>query len=179
MKYVALLRGINAGGNRKVPMADLRQTFTDMGFTDVSTYINSGNVVFSAQAEPSAEIIRKKLEATFQFEIPLLVLSAEHIRRIAEAIPKDWQNDTVQKSDVIYLFSDIDSPDVMDKIGYKPDLEMVHYVPGALITNVTRKNQPKSSLVKLIGTPLYQYMTVRNVNTARKLATLVSGDTQR
>ena len=174
MKYVALLRGINAGGNRRVPMAELRQIFTDMGFTDVTTYINSGNVVFSAQSKPSAEVIRKKLEATFQFEIPLLVLSAEHIRRIAEAIPKEWQNDTVQKSDVIYLFPDVDSPDVMDKFGYRPEFETIHYVPGALITNVTRKNQPKSSLVKLIGTPLYGYMTVRNVNTARKLAELVA-----
>ena len=179
MKYVALLRGINAGGNRRVPMAELRQIFADMGFTDVTTYINSGNVVFSARSEPSAGVIREKLETVFGFEIPLLVLSAEHIRRIAEAIPKEWQNDTVQKSDVIYLFPDVDSPDVMDKFGYRPEFETIHYVPGALITNVTRKNQPKSSLVKLIGTPLYGYMTVRNVNTARKLATLVSGDAQR
>ncbi|MFZ1458949.1 MAG: DUF1697 domain-containing protein [Candidatus Saccharimonadales bacterium] len=173
MKYVALLRGINAGGNRRVPMAELREIFTDMGFTDVTTYINSGNVVFSAQSKPSAEVIRKKLEATFQFEIPLLVLSAEHIRRIAEAIPKEWQNDTVQKSDVIYLFPDIDSPDIINSIGYRPEFETIHYVSGALISNGTRENRPKSSLVKLIGTPLYRRMTIRNVTTARKLAELV------
>ena len=62
MKYVALLRGVNAGGNRKVPMAELRETFADMDFSDVSTYINSGNVIFSSQSKPSTEAIREKLE---------------------------------------------------------------------------------------------------------------------
>ena len=52
MKYVALLRGVNAGGNRKVPMAELRETFADMDFSDISTYINSGNVIFSSAVLP-------------------------------------------------------------------------------------------------------------------------------
>ncbi|MFZ1802011.1 MAG: hypothetical protein WAU03_03820 [Candidatus Saccharimonas aalborgensis] len=73
----------------------------------------------------------------------------------------------------MYLFPDIDSPDVMNRIGYRPEFETIHYVPGALITNVSRQNQSKSSLLKLVGTPLYLRMTIRNVNTVRRLAELV------
>ena len=174
MKYVALLRGVNAGGNRRVPMAELREAFADMGFTDVSTYINSGNIIFSSQAEPSAEAIREKLEAAFQFEIPLLILSADHICRIAEAIPQGWQNDTTQKSDVAYLFPAVDDASITMKLGCNPDIETAVYTEGALLFNIDRKYQSRSSLLRVIGAPLYQYMTVRNVNTARKLARLVS-----
>lgn len=173
MKYVALLRGINVGGNRKVSMADLRAVFESMGFTDVVTYINSGNVVFSAQTAPGASAIEARLEKAFGFDMHTLVLSAAEIISVAQAIPGEWANDTEQKSDVLYLFPDIDSPDIINHIGYRPEFETIHYVPGALISNVNRKNQPKSCLVKLIGTPLYRRMTIRNVTTARKLAQLV------
>lgn len=172
--YVALLRGINVGGSRRVPMATLRELFSDMGFSDIVTYINSGNIIFSSPKKPDAASIQMALEKHFGFDLDVLVLSAEQVTAIAEAIPAQWQNNKEQKSDVIYLFSDVDSPDIIENIRYRPEFETIHYVPGALITNVTRENQPKSSLVKLIGTPLYRRMTIRNVITARKLAELAS-----
>lgn len=154
-------------------MADLRKVFENLGFTEVSTYINSGNVIFSADVTPSASKIEQILLARFGFTIDTLVLSAVEVMSVAEAIPDEWLNDTEQKSDVLYLFPDIDSPDIIHGIGYRPEFETIHYMPGALISNVTRKNQPKSCLVRLIGTPLYRRMTIRNVTTARKLADLV------
>ena len=54
-KQVALLRGINVGGNKKVDMAGLRTLMTDLGHTDVKTLLNSGNVVFDAKPKPKAE----------------------------------------------------------------------------------------------------------------------------
>lgn len=173
MKYVALLRGINVGGNRKVSMAELRAAFEQMGFTEVSTYINSGNVIFAADSVPDASKIERVLAENFGFEINVLVLNAAEVASVAEAIPNEWLNNTEQKSDVVYLFPDVDSPDIMSKIGYRPEFETIYYLPGALITNVSRQNQPKSSLIKLMGTPLYRRMTIRNVTTARKLALLV------
>ena len=173
MKHVALLRGINVGGNRRVPMADLRAVFADMGFTDVSSYINSGNVIFSADTEPNSAEIERVLNSRFGFAIETLVLSAAKVIAVAEAIPSEWLNDSEQKSDVLFLFPDVDSSDVLDNIGYRPEFETIHYVPGALITNVSRQNQSKSSLLKLVGTPLYLRMTIRNVNTVRRLAELV------
>lgn len=154
-------------------MATLRDLFTDMGFTDVVTYINSGNLIFSSGEQPNVTAIQTTIEENFGFAVDTLVLSAGQVIAIADAIPTEWSNDTEQKSDVLYLFDDADSPDIIEKIGYRPEFETILYTPGALITNVTRKNQPKSSIMKIMGTPLYRRMTVRNVTTARKLAELV------
>lgn len=173
MKYVALLRGINVGGNRKVPMADLRQVFVGLGFHNITTYINSGNVIFESERMVNASVVQRSLEKYFGFEIDTLMLNAAEVISVAEAIPSGWLNDGEQKSDVLFLFPDIDSPDIVGGIGYRPEFETIHYVPGALITNVSRKHQSKSSLLKLVGTPLYRRMTIRNVTTARKLAELV------
>lgn len=179
MKYVALLRGINVGGNRKVSMTELKDVFTQLGFDDVATYINSGNVVFSSLSVPDSLAIERALYTTFGFVIETLVLSSQQMVAIAEAIPADWTNDAPrpdksgQKSDVLYLFSDIDKPDIIKSIGHKPEIENMLYVPGAVLANVERINQSKYSLLKLMGTPLYKRMTIRNIKTARKLADLV------
>ena len=102
-------------------------------------------------------------------------LSAEPLQRLRAdgAEVAGSVADVIKQSDVLFLFPDIDSPDIVGGIGYRPEFETIHYVSGALISNGTRENRPKSSLVKLIGTPLYRRMTIRNVTTARKLAELV------
>ena len=172
MKYVALLRGINVGGNRKVPMAELKLVFEQCGFSDVRTYINSGNVIFESLKKLNVSAIQNTLLSAFGFEIPLLILDADHICRIAEAIPEGWQNDTTQKSDVAYLFPAVDDATITMKLGCNADIETAVYVEGALLYSVGRKNQHRSSLLRVVGTPLYQQMTIRNLNTARKLAEL-------
>lgn len=173
MKYVSLLRGINVGGNRKVPMAQLKQVFEGMGFGDVSTYINSGNVIFSAATKPNTATIEQRLALHFGFAIDTLVLSAAELASVADAIPGEWANDTEQKSDVAFLFPDVDSPDIVQTIGHKPDIETMRYVPGALLMNISRQNQSKGSLLKIVSMPLYRRMTLRNVTTVRRLAELV------
>lgn len=170
MKYIALLRGINVGGKSRVEMARLRQVFEELGFADVSTYINSGNVLFASAVEPDIKQIRQKMTATFRFAIPTLVIDAERFVNIATAIPKSWENNyTEQKSNVVFLFPEVDSPDIITQIGYRPDIETMIYIPGALLSNVSRQNQSKSSLLKIVGTPLYANMTIRNITTVRKL----------
>lgn len=173
MKYVALLRGINVGGNRKVPMAELRHVFENQGFADVSTYINSGNVIFSAAVEPRAADIERAMAEQFGFIVDTLIVSRVKLTSVAQTIPDEWANDAEQKSDVVFLFPDIDTADILATIGYNLTIESMIYLPGAIITNISRNNQPKSSLLRLIGTPLYRRMTIRNVNTVRKLAELV------
>ena len=173
MRYVALLRGINVGGKNRVPMSELRACFEAAGFREVSTYINSGNVIFSSTKMPIASEIEQKLTDHFGFNIDTLVLSGMKLTAVVRAIPDKWDNDTEQKSDVGFLFPDIDTPDILEQIGYRPDVESMLYVSGAILMNVTRNNQSKSSLLKLMGTLLYKRMTIRNVITTRKLAKLI------
>lgn len=175
MKYVLLLRGINVGGNNRVEMARLKSLLESIGHTNVVTYINSGNVVFEASAVPDRLSIEKALEKEFGFVIPALVVAGEDIVRIAKAIPEEWTNDyTDQKTDVLYLFPDANTPEVLDIIGAKPDIETFVYVDGAVLTSISRKNQSRGSLQKIVGTKLYKQVTIRNSRTARKLAELVS-----
>lgn len=179
MRYVVLLRGVNVGGNHRVPKAELKTVLEELGFRDVTVYINSGNAVFSSDDEPDASVVQQALEAHFGFPIPTLVLSGKKIQKIASMIPDDWTNDAPkpdkfgQKSDVLYLFEHVDAPDILDKMGYRPEVETMIYVEGAVLANITRRNQSKYSLLKVIGTPLYREMTIRNITTAKKLAELV------
>ncbi len=170
MRYVALLRGINVGGNNKVSMVELKAQFVMLGFTDVRTYINSGNVIFSSSREPSAKKVCNTLIQHFGVPIDLLILNAEAVSQIANAIPSDWVNDDTYKADVCYLFNAVNTPDICEQIGYRADIETFIYVNHAVLMRISRSNQQKGSLLKIVGSPLYKQMTIRNVNTARKLA---------
>lgn len=172
MKYVALLRGINVGTNRRVEMKRLRALFESLGHMQVSTYINSGNVIFESQKEKANIIneIELGLKKEFGFDIQTLVKSHQEMKKIAGAIPAEWQNDSIQKTDVAYLFEEIDSGETLAKLPIKREYIDIRYTSGALFWNIKRENYAKSQINKLVSHKLYQQMTVRNINTARFLA---------
>ncbi|SHG22125.1 Uncharacterized conserved protein, DUF1697 family [Salegentibacter echinorum] len=78
---IAILRGINVGGKRKILMADLKQMFQDLGFTDIKTYIQSGNVIFKANAENKE--LENKIESAikdkFGFDVPVIVRTSKEL----------------------------------------------------------------------------------------------------
>lgn len=172
MKYIALLRGINVGGNRKIEMKRLKNLFESLGYTNVLTYLNSGNVIFESNTKQESlqTAIPIELQKEFGFEIQTLVKNEKEIQRIANAIPQEWQNDSEQKTDVAYLFPEIDSEKILEELPVKKEFIDMRYVQGAIIWHVQKKNYNKSHLNKIISMKHYQLMTVRNVNTARFLA---------
>lgn len=88
--YIALLRGINVGGHRKVPMAELRDLLTNIGCSDVKTYIQSGNVIFKTKEKPSTQIetkIRKAIETYFGFEVSVMVRTRKQLQKIVDDCP--------------------------------------------------------------------------------------------
>lgn len=94
--FVALLRGVNVGKAKRVPMARLRLLLTNLGYTQVTTLLNSGNAVFSAPNGPSskfAQTIAKALADEFKFEVPVVVKSAEELRRIVDENPLVFATD--------------------------------------------------------------------------------------
>ena len=170
---------MNLGGHNRVPKAEFQAVLAHLGFWDVVIYINSGNAVFTSSSQPSSEVVQAALESHFGFAIPTLMLSGEKIKTIAATIPAEWANDSPnpdksgQKSDVLYLFEAANGPEVLATLGYRPEVETMLYIDGAVLANVTRRNQSRYSLQRAIGTPLYKQMTVRNIQTAKKLAELV------
>ncbi len=88
-QYVALIRGINVGATRKLPMAELRAALTEAGFEGVKTYIQSGNVVLSSP-KPAAEvcqILEKLIHAQFKLDVPVAVRTAAEWKKYASGSP--------------------------------------------------------------------------------------------
>ena len=174
--YVALLRGINVGGKNTVAMADLKAVFEELGCQEVKTYINSGNVLFNDKRTlPSLQtMIATALEDRFGFAMSLQLRDRQAIKKLCAKIPLSWTNDQEQKTDVMFLDSEIDNPGILNQITINPKLENVRYTPGALVWNIARKNATKGNGIKLVKSNLYPHMTIRNVNTVRKLNSLMS-----
>lgn len=176
MKYVALLRGINVGGNRKVDMGKLKAVCEKAGFTNVSTYINSGNVIFETGKKSDgklAEDIERLLKKNFDFDVPVVVRSQAELKKVLSKIPKDWQNDAKQKTDVLFLWEKYDNKKTLDLIKINAAVDVLRYIPGAIVWHLDKKDYTKSKMDKFIGTEVYKNMTARNINTTRKLLELM------
>ncbi len=176
MIYVALLRGINVGGNSKVEMVRLKQVFEKIGHTNVSTYINSGNVIFDSSEKNDETLVKKlekEIEKEFGFNVKVVVKSLKEMEVINAKLPDGWENDLDAKTDVMFLWKEVDSQKVLENLTIKPELDNVVYVEGALLWNVKRKDVTKSGLLRIAGSDLYKKMTIRNVNTFRKLLSLM------
>ncbi|HEX2160520.1 MAG TPA: DUF1697 domain-containing protein [Thermoleophilaceae bacterium] len=173
MVFVALLRGVNVGGKNRVEMARLRESFERLGFEDVRTYINSGNVIFRYDGTADPETIERALAEEFGFEIRVTLRDKPSIDAVAAALPDDWVNDDTMKCDVMFLWDGVDSHAALEDLTVKPGIDEVKPVEGALIWRVDRPAVTRSGLMKVAGSDLYKSMTVRNCNTLRKLAALM------
>ncbi|MEH7385277.1 DUF1697 domain-containing protein [Bacillus sp. JJ1521] len=176
MVYIALLRGINVGGKNKIDMKLLKQTFEQVGMNNVVTYINTGNIIFSKNDTSKAElsrILEDVIQNDFGLQIKVIVRSVEDVRGIINAIPEIWKNDNEMKSDVMFLWDEIDDESVLENLVIKPNIDTVKYVPGAILWSVDKKNVSKSGMSKIIGSKIYKQITVRNVNTTRKIYELM------
>lgn len=176
MMYVALLRGINVGGNNKVEMPKLKLVFEKLGYQKVKTYINSGNVVF--MAHPSSEVTMRKvieaaLEQNFGFRVSVLLRDFDDIKQLVNIIPATWVNDQQTKCDVMFLWEEIDSPNILEQLPIKPELEDVKYFTGTVIWRIDRHKLGQSRMSRLVGTDVYKKITIRNPNTVRKLYELM------
>lgn len=179
MKYVALLRGINVGGNHKVAMKQLKAVFEKAGMENVSTYINSGNVIFENKALSPAEIteiLEAAIEKEFGFLVKVLVRDKNNILAIAKALPDEWVNDQTMKCDVMFLWEKVASEEALKQLTIKPGIDNVKFVEGTILWQVDRQNVTRSGMMKLVGTELYAHMTIRNCNTLRKLVILMNQD---
>jgi uncharacterized protein (DUF1697 family) len=176
MKHVALLRGINVGGNNRIEMPRLKAVVEGLRYTDVRTYINSGNVVFEAGTAPAsaaAARIEQAIAREWGLPIKVLLRSAEQFAHLVAVLPDDWRNDSAHRCDVLFLWEEALSRDVRQELGAKDGIDELIFTPGEVIWRIARPDVTRSGLHKLIGTPLYARLTIRNANTVRKLASMM------
>ena len=127
-KYIAILRGINVGTGRKVPMADLKTLCEGLGLTKVQTYIQSGNLLFELAKHEPISVLETRLQMafskTFGFEIPVLIRTAEEW---AESIAKNpFLSENENEDGRLYLtfLQKEPSPEALKKMNefqYLPD----------------------------------------------------------
>ncbi|MCA9367439.1 DUF1697 domain-containing protein [Candidatus Kaiserbacteria bacterium] len=171
--YVALLRGINVGGNKKVSMAELRELFSNLGFSNVRTYINSGNVLFDGK-QVSMKAIEMAIKQRFGFAVPTLVVPVSSLRAVVKATPEMWHNDQLQKVDVLFLWPPYNTKTVLKTMPLVAGVDETLFVAETVVWRVERTKQNKSYMQKgFIGSEVYRHMTARNINTVRKLVSLV------
>lgn len=176
MRYVALLRGVNVGGANKVSMAELRNVFETEGMTAVDSYINSGNIIFSTEMQHRAELVsllESSLKEHTGLDIDVQLRNEDELAAVVEAIPQEWKNDDSMKCDVVFLQPDVDRAETLEELMPRPGIEDALYIPGVIVWRVDRKDATRSRLTRIVGTPLYGRVTVRNCNTTRKLLELL------
>ena len=174
--YVALLRGVNVGGNNMISMSALKESFTALGFAQVTTYINSGNIVFKSK-ETDARKLEQKIEAMLAKEYDLgsrvVIRSLAEMERLVESLPPSWTGDNRWRYNVIFLRHTIDAEDILTDVPIKDGIEELFYRPGTLLWAAQVSEITRSNMVKLASRKMYQDMTVRNLNTTKKLCALM------
>ena len=175
--YVTLLRGINVGGNNLIKMTELATLFEALGYTDVRTYIQSGNVLFGADEPDRARLtsaIEDALSRTFNYESRVVVRSHEELRDIVTHAPDGFGSDPANyRYDVIFLKEPLTSAEAMKRVFIKEGVDQVSAGNGVLYFSRLISKASQSQMTRIIGLPIYQNMTVRNWNTTTKLLNMM------
>lgn len=172
--YVVLLRGINVGGKNKVPMADLKKCLEELGFSQVVTYIASGNVILKSDKRPAEiqALIEEALPRRFKLDselVRILVLSRKQLQAVIDNKPDGFgEQPDKYHSDAIFLMG-IDADKTMSVFDPKEGVDQVWPGEGVIYSQRLSAQRTKSRLNKIIASPAYKSMTIRNWNTTTKL----------
>lgn len=174
MRYIALLRGINVGGNNKVPMKELKSCFEALGFNNVQTYINSGNVIFEVPVIDRKELVDQCEQAVgnhFSFKVTCTVVSADELNDALDHAPEWWGKDVASSHNALFIIAPETPATIINEIGeINPEYERIASHGSIIFWSATVKTFGRTRLSKIVGTLAYRSITIRNINTTKKLA---------
>ncbi|MDQ6861238.1 MAG: DUF1697 domain-containing protein, partial [Verrucomicrobiota bacterium] len=173
---LALLRGINVGGKSMLRMSDLKLCLEKAGFTDVRTYIQSGNVLFTSRKTATTGLARKMGEAIekhFGMEIRVVVFTGTEWQKIVESAPKWWGENKEWRHNLLALLPGTPPAEASQAIATgTPEIDLLAEGSRVIYQSISAASLSSAKLLKL---PIYRRVTVRNFNTAKKLAELLNG----
>ena len=173
--YIALLRGINVGGHKKIFMADLKMLFEKLGFKNVQTYIQSGNVIFQADDANKTKMegkIKDQLLDDYGYDVTVLVKTPSEIRLILNDCPFDKNKKENSYFTLLHTSPKAESIELTNKISY-PNEEFfitnncIYFYSSVGYGNVKFNNN-------LIEKKLGVSSTSRNFRTLNKLLQMTS-----
>jgi uncharacterized protein (DUF1697 family) len=178
-RYVALLRGINVGGNNPIPMAGLKASFEDNGFTDVRTYIQSGNVIFSAPSTSLAELTRRiehMIRTAFDhYDASVVLRSRSQMRAIVDRAPKVFGREpNTYRYDVFFLKAPVTARTAIKNLPVREGVDRIWPGTGVLYSSRLIARASQSRMGMIVSLPIYKSMTIRNWNTTTKLLELLN-----
>lgn len=177
-RYVVLLRGVNVGGKNLIGMPALQSIFENQGFTDVVTYIQSGNVLVSSGERGAALVTRIEamLSKAFGYTASVVVLSRPQLRRVVEDAPAGFGTRPERfRCDVIFLKAPLSSAEALERVPVNPDVDQVSAGPGVLYYSRLIPRASQSRMSRIVALPIYKQMTIRNWNTTTRLLGMMTG----
>jgi uncharacterized protein (DUF1697 family) len=178
MRWVALLRGINVGGKSIVKMADLRTAFEDFGYTNVETYIQSGNVVFDSSARSAKNVaakLERELEALVKRELVVVALSADMLAKVVKQAPRGFGSEPKKYHyDVVFVRTTRSAKEILGDVATKPGVDTVSAGDHALYFRRLTSKASSSRFSRVSQQDFYADITIRNWRTTKKLLEMVS-----
>jgi uncharacterized protein (DUF1697 family) len=176
VQYLALLRGINVGGKNLVRMGDLRATFEEVGFDDVATYIQSGNVLFRAPRQRREELaarIESDLSGRFGLRLKVVVLTEAQLKGVVEGAPRGFGADS-HRCDVIFLRKPLTVKKAFGVVETREGVDSAWAGNGVIYYSRLASRASGSRLSRVVMRPEYQDMTIRSWSTTTKLLALTA-----
>ena len=170
--YIALLRGINVGGHKKILMADLRLLFESLEFKNVKTYIQSGNILFKAPIENNGlqELIKQAIKNKYGWDIPVIILTPNKLDKLVKSSP--FTNDQLEKSYFCFYQSKPKSENVTS-LNKQQFIDENFVATSTCIYIVYEKGAGRAKLTtNKMESTLNVSITARNYKTVSKLITL-------
>jgi uncharacterized protein (DUF1697 family) len=178
VRYLALLRGINVGGKNIVRMPDLRACFEGLSLSNVTTYIQSGNVLFDSRLTNSdrlSSVVEEAVATEFGCTSLIVVVPEKQLKRIVTQAPPDFgAHPDKYRYDVVFIKPPLSARQVLPSISLKEGVDEASEGNGVLYFRRLTERSTQSNLPKLVNNPAYKSMTIRNWNTTTELCRLIS-----
>lgn len=175
IKYVVLLRGINISGKNKIPMPQLKIELEQLGYDNVITYLNSGNVIFNSDID-NKDIIKDNIHLMiinkFNLEIPIHIITANELEEILNNSPKWWGTEDKKIYDnIIFIIYPTKYEEIYQVLGNpKDDIEKIKEYNNYIFWSFDLNNYRKSNWwSKTANTNISDKITIRTANTMKKV----------
>jgi uncharacterized protein (DUF1697 family) len=179
-QYLALLRGINVGGSNVIRMNDLRACIEGIGLEDVTTFIQSGNVLFKSGAQDKARLTLKiegTLSRRFNYNSRVVVLTQKELNKTIQDAPKGFgKSPDAYRYDVLFLKEPMTSKEAMKTVPAREGVDTVNPGKNVLYYSRLLEKISQSRISRIATLPLYQFVTIRNWNTTLRLSELMNSE---
>lgn len=174
-RYIALLRGINVSGKNKISMSELKKGIAALGFTEVVTCLNSGNVIFSStlnERDTLSNKIKSMTKDRFGLDIPIFTILQQELEDLLKNAPDWWGTDNEEIYDnLIFMMPLLSYKEFYDEIGApKAEYERIHHYKNIIFWSFSRKDYQKTNWwSKTANSNISDRITIRTANTVKKI----------